>query len=54
MGSSNDKELCEWSKKDYSKNWDKLRAIVAEPRFICQKCGRGACDKKWLCKGKPM
>ncbi len=51
---SGEKELCEWSKKDYHTKFDLLKQIVAEPRFACMKCGRAACDKKWLCKGKPL
>lgn len=52
--SASNKELCEWSKKDYVANFELLQKIVSEPKFACIKCGRAACEKKWLCKGKPL
>lgn len=48
---SSDKELCEWSKKDYAEKFDLLQKIVCNPKYACVKCGRAACEKKWLCKG---
>ncbi|TWT75478.1 hypothetical protein Pla123a_29870 [Posidoniimonas polymericola] len=51
---SDAKTLCDWSKKDFASKFDLLKTIVADPRFACIKCGRAACDKKWLCKGKPL
>lgn len=51
---SGEKELCEWSKKDYVAKFELLKTIVDNPSFACIKCGRSACDKKWLCKGKPL
>ncbi|MCA9240971.1 MAG: hypothetical protein KDA37_12260 [Planctomycetales bacterium] len=52
--SASNKELCEWSKKDYVANFELLQKIVSEPKFACIKCGRAACEKKWLCKAKSL
>lgn len=49
-----DKELCDWSKKDYQDKFDLLKKIVHHPRYACIKCGRAASAKKWLCKAKPL
>ena len=48
------KELCDWSKDDLAKHFEKLQEIVAEPQFVCTKCGRAAGKKKWLCKAKKL
>ncbi|TWT36415.1 hypothetical protein KOR34_13200 [Posidoniimonas corsicana] len=52
--SSKCKTLCDWSKKDFVSKFDELKTIVGDPKFACVKCGRAACEKKWLCKGKPL
>ena len=51
---SSAKTLCDWSKKDFANKFDLLKTIVDNPRFACVKCGRAACEKKWLCKGKAL
>lgn len=48
------KELCDWSKDDFARHFDKLQEIVAEPQYVCTKCGRAASKKKWLCKAKKL
>lgn len=44
-----EKKMCDWRKKDIRNNLDELIEVVREPRFICSKCGRVACDDKVLC-----
>jgi len=44
------KELCKWKTSDYAKETAKLEEIILGARFVCVKCGRAACKKKWLCK----
>ena len=44
------KQLCKWDKDEIKDNLDKLRKLVAEPRFICRKCGRAAKESDHLCK----
>jgi hypothetical protein len=48
------KELCDWSKDELRKHFEQLCQIVAEPRFVCKKCGRAANRKKWLCDGEKL
>lgn len=48
------KTLCDWSKSDIEKHFDKLCDIVRDPRFTCRKCARSAHDAKSLCKPKKM
>ena len=43
-------EICKWKRDDYPKRLEELRQIVADPQFVCVKCGRAANKKKWLCK----
>jgi hypothetical protein len=43
-------EICKWKRDDYPKRLEELRQIVADPQFVCVKCGRVANKKKWLCK----
>ncbi|CAB5108442.1 hypothetical protein D3OALGA1CA_1876 [Olavius algarvensis associated proteobacterium Delta 3] len=45
-----EKRLCKWSEKSLDKKLDKYIAIVSNPGFVCQKCGRVADKKKWLHK----
>ncbi|HEY5791902.1 MAG TPA: hypothetical protein VIS74_01300 [Chthoniobacterales bacterium] len=44
------KTLCDWSKSDIEKHFDKLCELVQEPRFVCRKCARSARSSKSLCK----
>ncbi len=44
------KELCKWKTESYSKDLATLKKIVADPCFVCVKCGRAADRKKLLCK----
>jgi hypothetical protein len=46
--------LCKWKRGDYQEHFDRLRKIVAEPKFICLKCGRAADKKKHLCEPEPL
>jgi hypothetical protein len=48
------KEICEWSKDELRKHFESLCEIVADPRFVCKKCGRAANRKKWLCDSKKL
>jgi len=48
------KTLCDWSRKDISKNSDKLIKIVSEPKYICKKCARVAGKEKYLCDSKSI
>ena len=43
------KQLCKWKPDDYSKELPLLRRIVANPGYVCDKCGRAADKKKRLC-----
>jgi hypothetical protein len=43
-------EICKWKRDEYPKRLEELRGIVADPQFVCTKCGRVANKKKWLCK----
>jgi predicted nucleic acid-binding Zn ribbon protein len=46
--------LCKWKCEAYEARFDKLRKIVAEPKYVCLKCGRAAQKKKHLCNPKPL
>ncbi len=48
------KELCEWSQNELRDHFEKLRKIVAKPKFTCTHCGRAARAKKWLCKPRKL
>jgi hypothetical protein len=48
------KELCKWKRDDYSRQLPLLKRIVAEPAYVCEKCGRAADKKKRLCKARPL
>ncbi len=41
------KELC----KNKNKNKNKLKQ---DPRFVCEKCGRSARKKKYLCRARKI
>ena len=43
-------ELCKWKRDDYSRQLALLREVVRKPRHVCEKCGRAARKKAWLCK----
>ena len=44
------KTLCKWKSGGYLDDADKFKKIVKKAKFACDKCGRVAADKKWLCK----
>ena len=48
------KELCKWKREDFVKKLPLLRRIVAEPRYVCEKCGRAANKKKRLCNPQTL
>ncbi len=48
--SKKNETLCDWSRKKIEKQFAELTAIVAQPKFICKKCGRASSEKKRLCK----
>jgi len=48
------KTLCDWSKSDIDKHFDKLAELVREPRFGCRKCARSANTAKVLCKPRKL
>ena len=43
-----EKHLCKWNENAISKNFNQYRDIVANPKFVCKKCGRVADKKKLL------
>ena len=45
-----DKPLCKWDKEELKDNLKELKKIVAEPRFVCRKCGRAA-KLRQRCRG---
>ena len=48
------KHLCKWDKEEIKDNLEKIKGIVAKPRFVCRKCGRAAKDKDFLCKPEEL
>jgi hypothetical protein len=44
------KTLCDWSKKDIERDFDKLCELVTPAKFVCRKCTRSAATSKVLCK----
>lgn len=48
------KELCKWKREDYARELPLLKRIVADPKFVCEKCGRAAAKKKRLCKPEKL
>lgn len=49
------KKLCKLVKDDYlKKHFKEYRQLVADPEFLCGKCGRAAKEKASLCKPAPM
>jgi hypothetical protein len=45
-----DKPLCKWDKDEIKDNLKELKKAVAEPEYVCKKCGRAAKSKDHLCK----
>jgi hypothetical protein len=45
------KELCKL-KKNLSKQFEEIAALVDRPRFLCIECGRAANEKRRLCEPK--
>lgn len=48
------KTLCDWSKSDIEKKFDKLQKIIGHPTYICRKCARSASTSKVLCKPRKI
>lgn len=46
--------LCDWSKKDIQRYASKLLDIVSPQVFLCEKCARTACEKKYLCRPREI
>lgn len=46
--------LCDLSKRDIEKHFDKIAEIVKEPKFMCLRCARVANRKTYLCKPKKL
>jgi hypothetical protein len=44
------KTLCDWTKNDIEKHFNKLSKIVETPQFICKKCARSSNSEEYLCK----
>ena len=44
------KKLCAYKEKEVEQNLADLSVIVEKSKFICKKCARTACEKKYLCK----
>jgi len=50
MACRKNKTLCKWKKEEIKERHSELAALVAEPKFICERCARAASKKKYLCK----
>jgi hypothetical protein len=46
-----DRHLCKLAKRG---DLEKVRKLVKDAAFICQKCGRAARDKENLCAPSPL
>ncbi len=44
------KSFCKWGKDDLKKNLDAIYSLVANPKYICEKCARVSKLKANLCK----
>ena len=44
------RELCKWKRDEYVSQFALLCEVVRKPRHVCEKCGRAARKKAWLCK----
>jgi hypothetical protein len=45
-----EKKLCKWKEYRLTEKLDEFMDIVRQPKYLCEKCGRVADDKKWLHK----
>ncbi len=43
------KSLCKWRRDDVVRQLSELTQIVAEPKFMCQRCARAAKTEQYLC-----
>ena len=43
------KSLCSWKKEKIREDFDRLKKIVMNPRYICTTCLRAASEEKYLC-----
>ena len=51
MGTNLDKKsFCKWEKDDIKKNINKIYALTANPKFVCEKCARVSKLKIHVCK----
>jgi hypothetical protein len=48
------KTLCDWTKKEIKKHFEEVCEIVADPRYVCRKCGRCAHFPRFLCEPKKV
>jgi len=49
------KNLCDLVKSDYlSNNFDDYVKMVKKGKYLCQKCGRTAKDKNYICKPEKL
>ena len=46
--------ICEWKKDKIQDDFEKLKSLVLQPKFICKKCGRAANSEEFLCKPKKI
>lgn len=46
--------VCKWDRKEFLDNFEELKRIARDARYICRKCGRVARDKDWLCKPEKL
>lgn len=48
------RSLCKWRRDDVARQLGHISALVAEPKFLCQRCARVANDKSHLCHPVPL
>ena len=48
------KALCKWDKDEIKDNLKELKKIVANPAYVCKKCGRAAKSDDHLCKPEDL
>ena len=44
------KSFCKWEKSDIKKNIEKIYALTADPKYVCEKCARVSRLKGNVCK----
>ncbi|MGL4270476.1 MAG: hypothetical protein ACRCR6_11950 [Plesiomonas sp.] len=44
------RRLCKWGRDEYSEHFALLCEITRKPKFSCERCGRSARKKRYLCK----